>query len=156
MEHKRLDLCSGAIGVSGDHRPLLLDPSHPTGGDPLFRLPAYFVLMASLLACDSTDSEGSSERTVSTLPNGATKITYGTLDSVATLTEDLRIGENDGQTPYIFGDVRSIEADSEGTIYVLDHQASEVRTFSASGEYLATIVGRGEGPGEVTGANGMV
>ncbi len=50
----------------------------------------------------------------------------------------------------------SIQATSDGTIYVLDFQATEVRAFDADGRYLRTIVRRGEGPGEITAANGIV
>jgi len=69
---------------------------------------------------------------------------------------DLRIGAVDGDPHYIFGDVRGIEAGRDGTIYVLDYQASEVRAFDAEGRYLRTVARKGEGPGEITSANGFV
>jgi len=69
---------------------------------------------------------------------------------------DLQIGAVDGDPHYIFGDVRGIEAGRDGTIYVLDYQASEVRAFDAEGRYLRTVAREGEGPGEITEANGFV
>lgn len=69
---------------------------------------------------------------------------------------DLTIGTVDGDDPnYIFGDIRGVEAASDGTIYVLDYQAVEVRAYSPVGQYLSTIVGRGEGPGEIMESNGI-
>ena len=84
-----------------------------------------------------------------------------TIDSVgpevAEAHVDLRIGTVDGDDPgYIFGDIRGVQGASDGTIYVLDYQAVEVRTFSPDGEYLGTIVRQGEGPGEIREANGIL
>jgi len=39
---------------------------------------------------------------------------------------------------------------------VLDHQAVEIRAFDQEGRYLSTIASRGDGPGELREANGMV
>ncbi|MDT8341144.1 MAG: hypothetical protein RQ751_06495, partial [Longimicrobiales bacterium] len=69
---------------------------------------------------------------------------------------DLRIGAVEGPAEEIFGDVRGVEADRDGAIYVLDHQAAEIRTFGADGAFLRTVASRGEGPGELTAPNGMV
>lgn len=70
---------------------------------------------------------------------------------------DLKIGTVDGDDPnYVFGDIRGVQAASDGTIYVLDYQAVEVRAYSPDGEHLRTIVERGEGPGEISEANGIL
>ena len=61
---------------------------------------------------------------------------------------DLKLGVMDGDPNFIFGDVHGVEAASDGTIYVLDYQAVEVRTYGPDGQYLETIVKSGEGPGE--------
>ncbi len=99
-----------------------------------------------------------------TLPNGAVLVRYASLPAIDSVgpevTEahvDLRIGTVDGDDPgYIFGDIRGVQGASDGTIYVLDYQAVEVRTFSPDGEYLGTIVRHGEGPGEIMEANGIL
>jgi hypothetical protein len=85
-------------------------------------------------------------------------VRYGDLPAgeLAIAEIDLKIGAIEGEENLIFGDVRGIEAGSDGTIYVLDYQASEVRAFDAEGRYLRRVAGRGEGPGEISEANGMV
>lgn len=93
-----------------------------------------------------------------TTPTGALSLHYPRLpDSVGvTLSEDLRLGSLDGHPSLAFGDIRSIEAASDGTIFVLDYQASDIRTFDATGTYLGTIATEGDGPGELSNANGMI
>ena len=44
----------------------------------------------------------------------------------------------------------------DGAIYVLDYQAVEIRVFDSDGQYLRTIVRKGEGPGEIMEANGIL
>ncbi|MCE2455953.1 MAG: hypothetical protein J4G12_09120 [Gemmatimonadetes bacterium] len=119
-------------------------------------------LSGALTSCD-TESP-SSGPTRETLANGAVLVRYPTLpssDSVgARVTEaqvDLKFGSIEGDDlNLIFGDVRGIQAAGDGTIYVLDQQAAEVRVFDSGGEYLRTIVRRGEGPSEVGDANGII
>lgn len=93
-----------------------------------------------------------------TLDDGTVVVRYDALPDGAeqVVTTDLRIGSLDGAPEYTFGDVRGIEVDQEGTIYVLDYQASEIRTYGADGDYRGTIATEGEGPGEIGEANGMI
>ncbi|MDX1389196.1 MAG: 6-bladed beta-propeller, partial [Acidobacteriota bacterium] len=51
--------------------------------------------------------------------------------------------------------MRGVEAAGDGTIFVLDYQAAEVRAFGPDGAYLRTVATRGEGPGEIREANGF-
>jgi hypothetical protein len=98
-----------------------------------------------------------------TLPNGALLVRYPDLpaldDTVPEVTEakvDLRLGSIDGEDlNLVFGAIRGIQVATDGTIYVLDQQAAEVRVFDAGGRYLRTIVRRGEGPGEIAASNGI-
>ncbi len=117
---------------------------------------------AGTAACVAeSPAEGPSRET---LPNGAVLVRYPGLpaiDSVGPeITEahvDLRIGTVDGDDPnYIFGDIRGVQAASDGTIYVLDYQAVEVRAYAPDGRFLHTVVRRGEGPGEIMEANGIL
>lgn len=119
------------------------------------------ILATASSSCAPEDPAGEAVR--ETLPNGAVLVRYPGLpatDSVGPeITEahvDLRLGTVDGDDPnYIFGDIRGVQGASDGTIYVLDYQAVEVRSYSADGEYLGTIVRHGEGPGEMSEANGI-
>lgn len=69
--------------------------------------------------------------------------------------EDLRIGEVEGGGPAQFGRIRTIAVLEDGRIAVADAQAEEVRLFDRDGQYLRTFGGRGEGPGELQGMQGV-
>lgn len=73
-----------------------------------------------------------------------------------TFTEALSIGSEDGDPAYQFGKVTDVAVAPEGTIFVLDQMAGEVRAFDADGRYLRTIGGQGQGPGEFSRATGGV
>ncbi|MCP4143930.1 MAG: hypothetical protein GY752_01455 [bacterium] len=49
----------------------------------------------------------------------------------------------------LIGLISSVITDKEGNFYLLDTQLSEVQVLSPDGEYLNTISGEGEGPGEI-------
>jgi len=49
------------------------------------------------------------------------------------LEPNMSIGSEDGEDPYLFGTIKGVDADSEGNIYILDSQASELRVFSTKG-----------------------
>ncbi|MCY3546860.1 MAG: 6-bladed beta-propeller [Gemmatimonadetes bacterium] len=125
--------------------------------------PRYVLtLTVALSACDASPPAATPTR--ETLPNGALLVRYPALPAidhvgpeVAEAHVDLRLGTRGGDDPnFIFGDIRGVQAASDGTIFVLDYQAIEVRVFSPDGEFLRTIVRQGEGPGEVREANGIV
>ena len=64
------------------------------------------------------------------------------------LEEELRIGVMDGESPELFGDVGSLTADRNGTIYVADFQSAEITVFDSDGDFVRRFGRRGEGPGE--------
>lgn len=67
------------------------------------------------------------------------------------LVEDLRIGAAVGaatEAPYVFGAIVSLAVDELDNIYVADSQWLEIRVFGPGGDFLHSIGGRGEGPGE--------
>jgi hypothetical protein len=70
------------------------------------------------------------------------------------LVEDLRVGGDDG--PYLFSDIRGVVAGPSGNIFVLDFTAQEIRMFDAKGVFVKTVARRGQGPGELRNANGML
>ena len=128
--------------------------------DPTRILPGL-ALMIALCACETESPTANPTR--ETLPNGAVLVRYPGLpaiDSVGPVVSevrvDLRFGSVEGDDPNLTcGDIRGVEAASDGTIYVLDYLAAEVRAYSPDGEYVRTIARRGEGPGEILEANGI-
>lgn len=109
-------------------------------------------------SCGARDAPAAASATRDTLPDGTVRVRYASLPvpAVAPLEPSLSIGVVEGEPHEIFGNVRGIEADGDGTLYVLDYQASEVRAFSADGRFLRLVATRGQGPGELTEANGLV
>ena len=97
-------------------------------------------------------------------PNGPLLFRYpdlpaidDTVPDVIVAQVDLQFGEVAGEDPtVIFGDIRGIQAASDGTIYVLDYDATEIRAYDPDGRYLRTVARSGEGPGEITEANGII
>lgn len=117
-----------------------------------------FVLLPVLAwtACDGADAVGSRAQR-DTLADGRVVVRYaGIADHLAeAVVPDLRIGSIEGAGAETFGDVRGIEVGPDGTVYVLDFQAAEVRAFGPDGRHVATLARRGEGPGELRQANGL-
>ncbi len=68
-----------------------------------------------------------------------------------TLEEDLRIW---GPPGGYLGNVDAVAADSRGNIYILDGTTQEIQVFDATGGFLRTLGGRGQGPGEFREALG--
>lgn len=63
------------------------------------------------------------------------------------LTEVWRRGGEEDDV--LFGVVLKALSDDAGNVYLLDQQLSEVQVFGPDGEYLKTLSGEGDGPGEV-------
>jgi hypothetical protein len=119
----------------------------------------YAVLFAALVlsACgdaSARDWKGTVEDSagVKVVTNPETGLWSG--DNRPTLTEDLTIGNAEGDPNYQFGQVNpgpgGLDVDADGNIYVLDVQARKVRAYDASGTYLHDIGGPGSGPGELS------
>jgi 6-bladed beta-propeller len=115
-------------------------------------------LLLLAAACEASNASTGVEPTRETLPDGVVSLRYPALPppSGEVVMPSLSVGVMDGNAHEIFGDLRGIEADSAGNIYVLDHQSSEIRAFDAEGRYLRTLTRKGEGPGELNAANGML
>ncbi len=123
-------------------------------------LPAVLltVLLTTSLGCGAQERGDPHSVTRELLPNGVELLRYGNLPEVTPtpLAHDLEIGVTEGAEHYMFGDIRGIEADGEGTIYILDFQAAELRAFHPDGQFARIVAPRGNGPGELSQANGMV
>jgi hypothetical protein len=66
---------------------------------------------------------------------------------IVDLHELWEVGADDDDE-VLFGVISSIDVDTEGNVYVLDRQLTEVTMFGADGEYIGPIGREGEGPGE--------
>ena len=113
------------------------------------------VLLSGLTACDALPGSTGS---ASVRDSAGIRIVEYAADLTAadSLEPDLRIGKVSGEAYETFGSVRGIEVAPDGTIFVLDGQATEIRAFNADGSYRATIARGGEGPGEIRQANGLL
>jgi hypothetical protein len=113
--------------------------------------------VAVLPGCDRAQAGAGAEATREALPNGGTLVRYATLpgEAAITLAPDLSIGVLEGEAWEMFGDVRGIDADADGNVHILDYQTRDIRVFDAHGGYLRTLGGPGEGPGEISAANGI-
>lgn len=64
-------------------------------------------------------------------------------------TEELRLGSVDDPVEG-FSRIGGLELTDDGTLYVLEFQAREVRVFGPEGRHVRTVGRPGEGPGEFT------
>ena len=65
---------------------------------------------------------------------------------IAALISEVRIGLADGATEYLFGRVRDVAVERDGSIYVLDQGG--LRKYASTGTFVKTFGRRGQGPGE--------
>lgn len=117
-------------------------------------LPALALLLASACSGDGKPAaEGGWAGTMETRADGAVVVRNPAQGAWAageewTVEEDLRIGTAEGEGPALFGRVQAVEVDAMGRIWVLEHNAKELRVFDARGRYVRTIGREGAGPGE--------
>ncbi|WP_419948265.1 6-bladed beta-propeller [Candidatus Palauibacter sp.] len=113
-----------------------------------------------LAACGAEPGSSGAGPQVVTETRGDTTVVRTLAGSVwgadATLVPELSIGEMEGPDELLFGRIASIAVDEEGRIHVLDGQALNVRVFDPTGEYIETLGGPGEGPGELRTAESVV
>ena len=106
-----------------------------------------------LMACGGAGDAGQLRTTV-TDSAGVTLI-HNVGDGLLTelellVSEDLRIGEVEGEEPYQFFQLFDLAVDDDtDEIYVGNSQTGTVRVFSGDGRFLREFGGRGRGPGEV-------
>lgn len=125
-------------------------------------LAATSLIFAALAGCGSDGTAAARwDGSVDTLASGVVHVqnpatgVWGEEERVR-LVEDLRIGSIEGTGPQSFGQVRSVEVDPLGRIWVLEGQAAEVRVFDAGGRHVRTIGGQGQGPGELQFPTGLL
>jgi len=95
--------------------------------------------------------------TMDTLPSGQIRV-HNTDTPILTpetawqVVEELRIGTMEGDGPDLLGNVRWMEIDPAGRIWVLEGQAQEIRIFGTDGSFVKIVGREGGGPGEFAGA----
>lgn len=110
-----------------------------------------------LLGCGAGDAPGGWDGTMTTLESGRVVVENGAAGVWKEgegwrVVEELRLGSLESDGPEMFGQVRSVEVDAAGRIWVLEGQAQEIRVFDATGEYVRTVGRKGGGPGELSNA----
>lgn len=70
------------------------------------------------------------------------------IQRLLTLRDGPHIGEEDGAEEYLLGRIDGVLIDRSGNIFVADRLAHNVRVYDRNGVHLATIGGKGDGPGE--------
>jgi hypothetical protein len=65
------------------------------------------------------------------------------------LRPDLLIGQESGDERYVFSQLRSVQVDDQGNIYVLDWKDIKIKVFDGQGKHLRTFGKQGQGPGEI-------
>ncbi len=105
----------------------------------------------TLFACASSGDPATDEWRVTRVVNGTVTTIRNEAGSKwgrpARLVEELSIGEEASEAPFIFGDVTDIWA-TEDRIYVVDIQVPAVRVYDHNGNYIKDIGAAGPGPGE--------
>ena len=114
-------------------------------------------LCVLLISCDSAPEAGPTHDVVREML-GDTTVVRTVSGSVwaaeARLTPEISIGELDGDLEYLFGDIKSLAITADGTIYVVDAQVPELRSYGPDGVFKGIIGRPGEGPGEIKRPNG--
>lgn len=121
---------------------------------------AGMLLMAATACSEPAARDADWPGSVDTLANGALHVSnpeeplWSEGEGWA-LVEEVRIGSADAEGPELFAQIRALEMDDQGRMYVLEGQANELRIFDPSGVHLRTVGGAGEGPGEFGNPAGM-
>ncbi len=122
--------------------------------------PRLFALIAVLGAgCGPSTGDAGWGGTVDTV--GGVEVvrnpTGGLWDSSETwhIVQRGRIGRAQGDGPDLFGNIRAVEVDAAGRLYVLEAQAREIRVFDADGGFVRRFGRAGAGPGEFENPTGL-
>lgn len=110
------------------------------------------VLYSGILMVGHTDAqkqfEVREEGGVKIVSNPRQPVPKNGLKKRMVFTEDLSIGQKEGDENYMFGDIISLNTDDSGNFYVSDESNLRVLKYDEDGQYLLTIGRKGQGPGE--------
>lgn len=116
------------------------------------------LLTATLAACGGSEATGGQEWQAVHDTIGDTVVVRTVAGSVwgdtAELVPDVTIGTFEGADEYMLGQVRSLAAAADGSIYLYDSHAKELRKYAPDGTYIATFGREGGGPGEYNRPDG--
>src|SRR5688572_4646672 len=128
----------------------------PTTSPFAIRTVATVAALLGAASCESGQKNAAASLDVvwDTLPSGAAHAVYSSFPIFpATTAADLRIGGDGADGPAALSGVRGIDVGPDGSILVLDAEASELRAFGPDGAYRSTLLRRGSGPREIGSAN---
>jgi len=117
--------------------------------------------LGAIAGCTTNPGNPSDRYFVDTLSNGVVEVRYtGEFSAddplVFSAIETLRLGTVSGGGPDQFGFLSGIAVDQAGFIYVLETLSQEIRVFRPDGSFFSRFGGKGEGPGELSGAYGLL
>jgi hypothetical protein len=69
-------------------------------------------------------------------------------DAALNLEEDLVITGSEDHESQMLQDIRTLDVDELGNIFILDEGAADIKVFDSAGRHLRTIGRKGQGPGE--------
>ena len=118
-------------------------------------------LLCALQACGNSDLASRPDRDeakpteLAIVANALPRDETQTEVSDWVVTEEWRIGGLSGTGAEEFSEIEAMVTDGDGTLFVLEDLAQEVRVFDSQGEYSHSFGGRGGGPGEFVNAGGL-
>jgi len=116
----------------------------------LVLLLSVICICGCLMGCQKQDSAWkgtiSDENGVTVVKNPKEPM-YGA--DVFSLEEELAITDDAGGDECIFSQIRGIDVDASGRIYILDWREAKVFIFDSDGTYIKTFGRQGQGPGEM-------
>lgn len=120
------------------------------------------LLASALLPAACAETAGDSGVSVDTLESGAVRVQSSRPIGWTDPGEGWRVAlrarvaaSPDEDGPFLLSNVRDVEIDAHGRLYVLDNQSHTIGVFDTTGAYVRTIGREGEGPGELSGPDGV-
>jgi sugar lactone lactonase YvrE len=111
---------------------------------------------AAVLAAAACSDDAEAGPTVSrTVVGDTTIVRVAGAAPVHTAEREVLIGELEGAEEYTFGRIDGMAVAEDGSIYVLDAQASAIRVYAPDGAHVRSFGRSGEGPGELKQPAGM-
>jgi hypothetical protein len=113
----------------------------------------FFILL--ILPIQAQKIEIKKENGVTVVLNPKKPVKLPGMPSTLKLTEDLCLGKEAKDENYMFSELRSVQVDNDGNIYVLDPKEKLIRVYDKNGKHLRTFGKKGQGPGEFQSINRM-
>jgi hypothetical protein len=109
----------------------------------------FALLPFGATACaDEPPNEAFPDDDIRDFPIVSTSVTSQTPSWTVSPEPMLRIGQDEGETPYLLAGVSFAARLSDGRVVVANGMSSELRYFDPAGRFLGSVGRRGDGPGE--------